>query len=84
MTTRQKLESMLYDYGVFEEQATAIVDKFIADCKVASSVTWNRPANEYPDVMYAALMTAIKPYALAWIVENAPEAWFRPMFESKP
>lgn len=84
MTTQEKFEKKLTDMGVFESQAKQIME--LAKPKFAESlpeykVTWERPANEYPDAFYTVgFMMVVKGAALQWIDSNLPKAWFRQMF----
>lgn len=55
---------------MFESQAKEVME--IAILKLNSlvecyQITFDRPAIEYPDVMYNILFSAIKPIALKWI-----------------
>ena len=43
-------------------------------------ITFDRPANEYPDIMYVLWFKTIRPVALKWIDDNIPAAWYREMF----
>lgn len=84
MTTLQRFEEMLTNNGVFESQAKQIMElakpKF-AETMPEYNVTWERPANEYPNAFYTiGFATIVKPAALQWIDENLPKAWFRAMF----
>jgi hypothetical protein len=45
--------------------------------------TWDRPASEYPDMIYGMLFMTIKPVVLNYLKENHPEAWFLPMYMDK-
>ena len=83
MTTREKFESMLVKNGMFESQAKKVMDIAIPELKQMSpdyDITFDRPSEEYPSVIYNIIFIAIKPIALKWIEENAPQAWFKPMF----
>jgi hypothetical protein len=74
---------MLTDCGMFDDQADAVLAEAIPrieGCTPNYRVTWDRPADEYPDVVYNAMWLHVKDVALKWIDENAPQAWFRPMF----
>ncbi len=45
------------------------------------SITWDRPAEEYPTALYATLYTLyVKPEAYKWIEENLPMAWYKQVF----
>lgn len=84
MNTREKFESMLVANGMFESQAKQVMDVAIPELDNMFSdykFTWNRPAEEYADVIYNIVYMSLKPIALKWIEENAPLAWFKPMFE---
>lgn len=88
MTTRQKIEELLYNRGIFESQAKSIMDYAIPkiDSEMRQSgeslITWDRPSDEYPDALYAALFIAyINQRVVEWAKENLPKAWWIPMFE---
>lgn len=83
MNTRQRFEEILTEMGVFEEQASAIMDKAIPIVNEQLPnyrITWDRPSEEYPDAFYSVVFITVKRAALEWIDENIPQAWFRPMF----
>jgi hypothetical protein len=83
MTTRGKLESMLVKNGMFESQAKKVMDIAIPELRElfsGNNITFDRPSNEYPAVLYSILFIAIKPIALKWIEENIPQAWCKPIF----
>lgn len=82
MTTRQKIEAQLYEMGIFESTASQIMGYAIPliDAEMAAEktppITWNRPAHEYPDGLYAGLFaTHINKHVLAWAEVNMPMAW---------
>jgi hypothetical protein len=85
-TVREKLESMLVDKGMFITQATKVIELAIPKIRElydgSYTITFERPSNEYPDIIYTLLYAAIKPIALKWIDEKEHKAWFRPMFVS--
>lgn len=84
MNTKQKLESMLIKRGMFDSQVESIMKIAIPELNELVGrydITWDRPSDEYPDVIYNILFIAIKPIALKWINENKPKAWFKPMFQ---
>ena len=72
MTTQEKLVNML------------VIALAKPELKVLSGtydITFDRPAEEYPDAIYNVLFLVIKPIALKWIEKNKPMAWFKAMFE---
>ena len=85
MTTRQKFESMLYNMGVFESDASKIMDLAIPMFKEMTpnyNVTWDRPASESPEAFYKVGYITVSRAALQYIDENKPNAWFRAIFET--
>ena len=42
---------------------------------------WNDDVAGYPDYLLVALTPGIKHVAAAYIEENCPLAWFKPMFD---
>ena len=81
MTVEEKLKSMLVECGMFENQADDVLVRVQADeAHEAMLGRWNEPADNYPEQLYLVLWMAVKDAALAWIDENCPRAWFRPMF----
>jgi hypothetical protein len=86
ITTKMKLVAMLIANGLFESQANEIIKLAIPEIDKLNNgyqITWDRPASEYPGVLYPLLFISIKPIALQWIEDNCPQAWFKPMFQSK-
>ena len=84
MTVKRRLESSLENMGMFTSQAEEVIKLAIPELnKVIPdySITWDSPYTDYPDTLYMVMMVTIKPIALKWIEKNAPEAWFKPMFE---
>lgn len=79
---------MIYQRGVFESQAKAIMDYAIPlvnskyeHLEIAHRIDWNGLADGYPDAFYLLTFeTEIKPLAVVWIDANMPKAWFRAMF----
>ena len=81
MTVEEKLKNMLVERGMFENQANAVMEAVKTDKgNEAMLGRWNEPANAYPETLYLVLWSSVKDAALAWIDENCPRAWFRPMF----
>ena len=84
MTTKNKLKKMLTDRGMSEYQASVVLAEAISQIeKIVPEYdfTWDRPAEEYPEIMYDVFWLTLKDVAKKWIAENAPKAWFRPMFD---
>ena len=89
MTTRQKLESMLSDYGIFESQAIKILDYAIpkldaeTDEIKVSRITWNLPAEDYPHIIFNIIFGMLKKYVAEWAEINIPLAWWIPIFKTE-
>ena len=84
MTTREKLRKMLTDKGMFDSQADAVLKDAIPAIESLTPdyrITWDRPASEYPDAIYNVMWLPLRDAAREWIAKNAPEAWYRPMFD---
>ena len=87
-TTREKFEQMIYQRGVFENQAKAIMDYAIPlvnakyeHLEIAHKIDWSGRADGYPEQFYPLTFEIeIKPLVVLWIDENIPQAWFRAMF----
>lgn len=91
MTIREKLEKMLFEHGLFENQAKAVIDLLAADSREKEDGT-KVPANGalvevldkqvegYPPQMIAVAFMTAKNYAVKWIDANCPQHWARPMF----
>ncbi len=84
MTIKEKLVDMLHDGGMFREQATAVVERVIADpANESMAGRWNDTPEDYPPAILNLAWFSTKRHALAWIDENCPQAWFRGMFEDQ-
>lgn len=82
-TTKEKLKEMLTSRGMFDNDADKVLDDVIPQIDAYATgynITWDRPASEYPDVLYGVMWVPLQEAALKWIDSNAPQAWFRPMF----
>lgn len=83
MTVRGKLESILFQLGMFEQQAQKVMDIAIPKINEISEdyeITWNANCEVYDDNMYNFLFPIVKKEALDWIDEHIPHAWFRENF----
>lgn len=67
--------------GMFDHQATPIMEAFIADQRGSGmgSRFFDDPSG-YPPVLYQLQWRLLCTYALAYIDEECPKAWFRPVF----
>jgi hypothetical protein len=84
MTIREKFEQMLYERGLFPEQAKAVMDRAVEDAALAAMRgRWGDDVSGYSEQLIPALGVSVGRVALEWINENCPEAWFRSLFESE-
>lgn len=84
-TTKQRCLAMLTNKGMFDSQAEAVLKQAMPGIEVGGyRMTWERPASEYPDALYAVVGLILNRAALKWIDEHCPMAWFRPMFTDDP
>ena len=81
-TIEETLKDRLVGNGVFPDMAEKIMAIVKADdINKAMQGRWNEPPETYPSSVLAILWVSTKHTALEWIIENCPNAWFRPMFE---
>lgn len=81
MTVKQQFEQTLFNMGLFEDQASQIMELAMprfAELLPQYSVTWDRPASEYPEAFYnVAFQFVVRKAAVEWIDTNLPNAWYR-------
>jgi len=83
MTVRERLEAILFQFGMFEEQAFKVMEIAIPEIDSISDeykIQWDSDCNVYNDEMYDFLFSYVKKAALKWIDEHAPKVWFRENF----
>jgi hypothetical protein len=86
ITMRQILEKKVYQCGVFETQADAIVQMAITEInkdlsvqEVLSKIQWDRK-NDMPLFMYNLWFNVVKVQAVKWAEHCIPQAWWLPVF----
>jgi hypothetical protein len=80
-TTKQKCIYYFTNKGMFQSQAEQVLESAKPHLEVGGyRITWDRPAAEYPDELYAVMFMILKRSALEWIDANVPHAWFRELF----
>jgi hypothetical protein len=84
MTIRKIFEQRLYENGLFQDQAAEVVRRAEeAEGNEAMRGRWDDDESGYPPQLIPVVWLSVKAAALAWIDENCPGAWFRPLFEEK-
>lgn len=81
MTFESKAIEYLYQNGMFEDQAKAVVE--IAKAAPENEPMkgrWQDDIEGYPPTMLQVLALSLDSAAVEWIDANLPHAWFRPMF----
>ena len=75
------LKKNLEDNGVLGTQADAIMAIAYNDESFSNiNGRWSDEASSYPEGFMNILFGILRPIAYKWICENAPHAWFRPIF----
>lgn len=83
MSTKDRLIRMCFECGMFENDAKQVVESAIPDIDALVSdyqITWDQPADGYPNQLYAIWFITVKEHAIKWIDKNCPQAWFREVF----
>lgn len=80
MTTLENQTQLLFNMGLFQPQAEAIMKVAVEELNESVNVNWNDDITGYPPAIQGMIHLAIKPIALNWIEENCPNAWFKEMF----
>lgn len=82
MTFKEAMIKAMTSRGMFETQAIDVIANYIEKNKDKPMMDrWHEDVSGYPDALQATLWMGVKSYASEWISDNAPEAWFRPMFQ---
>ena len=81
VTIEDKFREMLFNHGMFENQAAAVVEMVKADkTNEKMKQRWQDDVEGYPSVLLSALWYSVERCALRYIDANCPEAWFRSLF----
>jgi len=81
-TTKQWLINKLIEVGMFESHAEEVLKRAIPKIEESSeNITWDSPADGYPDVVLATFWVTVKTEALEWIDDNLPQAWYKAMLQ---
>ena len=82
MTFKEYFVQKLEENGMFAADANAVIEQTIVAPEAESMQgRWNDDMAGYPPIMSKVLWLTVRLNALKWIDANAPQAWFRPMFE---
>ena len=85
MTIKQWSLKYLTDRGMFPEQAEESFRRNANDpANEAMEDRWNDDVEGYPSQLRAVLALSLNWWALQYIDETCPQAWFRPMFTGNP
>lgn len=81
-TIREKLIEMLEGHGLFESDAKAILDQYLAsDFGKSMQRQMNDDLEGCPPQLLPTVWMAVKTTAADWIDRNCPKHWARPMFD---
>lgn len=77
----EKLERDLEANGMFPDQVQAVMVLFMEDNnKTSMGQRVYEDVNNYPEMIYNILWLTCKTFALKYIDETCPKAWFRAAF----
>ncbi len=79
MTIEGKFKRLLFDSGMSEDEAEAVMEIVKAD-SADESMRWSDAVEDYPAPLHNLLWAEVKRAALKYVDANCPQAWFRPMF----
>jgi hypothetical protein len=74
------LRTRLYDCGLFEEFADAVMAALMTKIGPRMKGRWGDPADAYPKTFIAFLWVAARKEAVKWIDANLPQHWAREAF----
>ena len=67
MTTYERMIKTLTDKGMWPEEAKIVLDLAKPEIEKSGTITWDQPASEYPDPLYAVMGMIVDEFALTWI-----------------
>lgn len=79
MTFAKIAEEFLSSNGMFDNQVEEVM-KLVVEEMNEMNGRWNEDTDNYPPIMKNIVLLTVKATGLKWIEENAPQAWFKPMF----
>ncbi len=80
MKIREVILSHLQNHGLFENEAKAILDRYINGMGESMKNRLDDDESAYPKSVLLAVMPGINHTAVTWIDDNAPMHWVRAMF----
>lgn len=81
MIIRDALEKRLFDNGMFEGDARAVLYAAMAAPEnQAMEGRWTESVDAYPPQLLAVLWVSVQAHAVRWIDEHQPQAWYRAVF----
>ena len=81
VTLKQKAISLLTERGMFDRDAEEVFEMVKADpSNAAMANRWNDEVERYPKQMLPILLFSVKRSVVAWIEQNCPQAWYKPLF----
>ncbi|WP_342441766.1 hypothetical protein MHB65_22235 [Lysinibacillus sp. FSL K6-0075] len=82
MTFKEAMIKEMTTRGMFESQAVTVINNYIKENKNPEMThRWHDRISAYPHTLVMILWMGVKEYVAEWLSVNAPEAWFRPMFQ---
>ncbi|MDB5260376.1 MAG: hypothetical protein JWN37_607 [Candidatus Nomurabacteria bacterium] len=85
MKIKDKMAKALFDRGLFEEQAEAVLKQYVeSDLGKEMANRMEDDESDYPPTMMTIVGMGVKQTALEWIDANCPKHWARPLFMDAP
>ncbi len=83
MKVKEKIKEELEGLGMEEADADKVLEAAVPKLKeMGMNVGWESDAETYPKATIDLLWMVVRDViAKEWIETNAPNAWYRPMFE---
>lgn len=75
MTLKEFMTKMLTDRGMSDDEAKSIMEEAIPDIEHRLPLynpTWERPTDEYPELLTRILWVEIQKIASDWLIRNQP------------
>jgi hypothetical protein len=81
MNFLEKIEFELQQNGMPETMAKAVLEAYKAgEAKTHLATRWHEDVSNYPELLWNLVWVCVKNYALKYIDDHAPKAWFRIVF----
>jgi hypothetical protein len=81
LTVKEQMLEGLTSKGLSDDEARIVFAASLERLEPKGyALSWDAPASDYPEPVYAVASVILDEMALAYIDQHCPKAWFRPMF----